>query len=512
MQNRFNMLVKSSLAVVGLNTFKSIKSLPCNRKSLIIIGVVFLILVSMIFMKISNMSNNVKYELDKISQSNSPPQHIIQCQQPKIVQLKCDSIDSPYPSLPSLVDQCLPLRDNFKRPAQMTQNMPNLEGYILRNTSGFYHIRSYGYEKKRITSFKMPIIEPESKNIVCSDAGFLTNWNFICSDNGRFQPISNYDSQIELMNLDCGYMDYGSRVREAAGNIYSEKGFIHKPRDVVFKENDIHIDLDELAGVGPMSYPGAFGHWPTQIAPKLLLFWNELPKGIPLALPVETKGWLSQFFDKGILDRYRHPVIFHNGGQIVFRARRMWFMTNFDYQPETMGLVTSYLWHYTRKVYTDKIYNHIEPRETIVIINRNADAGSRRFDNYNELVDKIKSVYGNDYEIVEYVAKGKSFFESGAIFFNARLVIAAHGAGLSHLISMRPGTGVIEISILDHSFQPPSMYYELAMGCGLHYGMAMYPGSAYSGGIRPNVDEIIRLISKVMDTMKKGGYIHKIKI
>lgn len=408
------------------------------------------------------------------------------------------------------VKECAPLKDTWHRPQPLQRdNMPNLHGRSILNISGVHHIKSFAPSDKRPSIFaEHPLIERESKDLICSHQNFLTDWRFLCTHEGRYASTSDYSSSVELLTAECAYVDYGSRTRDAVGTVYADYGWIHTKDDVVLHDDDYIIEIDELAVIGMTSYPEAFGHWPTQLLPKLIVLWNEVPVGVPILLYSIMKPWLQIIFNAGLLDRRLHPILFHGGPAapgLTYRASRMWFLTNFDYTPRTMGLVTPYLWRKMRQTFYERLFSKVVPKETILIINRNADAGSRGWSNYAEMVEAIRAEYGKDFEIVEFIGRGKTFFEAGRIFVDARMVIATHGAGLSYQIFMREGTGVVEISVLDHSFQPPPMYHEIAKGLGLKYGMAMYPGNAYSGNITPDIDEVIRVSRKVMKEME-GTY------
>jgi capsular polysaccharide biosynthesis protein len=73
------------------------------------------------------------------------------------------------------------------------------------------------------------------------------------------------------------------------------------------------------------------------------------------------------------------------------------------------------------------------------------DAPRRRLSNHVE-IEKLLAGYG--FENVMF--DGRPFVDQAAIFREAELIVAVHGATLSHLIFAKPGTRVIELLPKNH--------------------------------------------------------------
>jgi hypothetical protein len=81
--------------------------------------------------------------------------------------------------------------------------------------------------------------------------------------------------------------------------------------------------------------------------------------------------------------------------------------------------------------------------------------------------------------------EGLSFQRKGELFFAAEAVVAAHGAGLTHLDFCRPGTKVVEF------FSPGyvnNVFWSLANAAALDYGCVLGEGQ------RPPVGLEVRLL------------------
>ena len=62
--------------------------------------------------------------------------------------------------------------------------------------------------------------------------------------------------------------------------------------------------------------------------------------------------------------------------------------------------------------------------------------------------------------------ENKSVREQVNIFWNAKLVIAVHGAGMANLVSCRPGTHVVEVQPRGSDIPVPEEYKQLSVSLG----------------------------------------------
>jgi hypothetical protein len=102
-----------------------------------------------------------------------------------------------------------------------------------------------------------------------------------------------------------------------------------------------------------------------------------------------------------------------------------------------------------------------EPRVRNVYISR-ADAGGRR-EVINE-AELIASLQPMGFEIV--TLSGKSVREQVQLFASARIVVGAHGAGLTNILFMKPESAVVEL--LHYRYGTPA-FYRLACTLELRY-------------------------------------------
>ena len=65
--------------------------------------------------------------------------------------------------------------------------------------------------------------------------------------------------------------------------------------------------------------------------------------------------------------------------------------------------------------------------------------------------------------------ENKSVREQVNIFWNAKLVIAVHGAGMANLVSCRPGTHVVEVQPRGSDIPVPEEYKQLSASLGFRY-------------------------------------------
>ncbi|KAL3942865.1 MAG: hypothetical protein SGBAC_003029 [Bacillariaceae sp.] len=106
--------------------------------------------------------------------------------------------------------------------------------------------------------------------------------------------------------------------------------------------------------------------------------------------------------------------------------------------------------------------------------------------------------------------KKMKLVEQASWFWHSDIIIAAHGATLSNVMFMRPGTAVIEVFPTDYE---PMMFQDLMDDVGV-YGYPILkatPEDAKPGHknrdvpLAPNVDEIVRLIRKALKRRRNGG-------
>lgn len=188
-----------------------------------------------------------------------------------------------------------------------------------------------------------------------------------------------------------------------------------------------------------------YGHWLLDIIPKLIIVkkFRELNSFDAILLPNLKKRFQKdslEYFNlinSKILDgsKIRHI----SADKITIPGHPYWEINK--HQFETVANVDKDILHSIRQIYlSDKNLNEPKKKEKIFI-----DRSDSKF-NHNKLV--------NNAQIIEYLKEKNfsiirlselSFDEQIKLFYNAKLIIGSHGAGLTNLMFCRPSTRIIEI-------------------------------------------------------------------
>ncbi|KAL0478780.1 N-acetylglucosaminyltransferase [Acrasis kona] len=392
--------------------------------------------------------------------------------------------------------KCLPLKDGKLTNTFMSSSS---FGLIPPKSSEWnetvHEVAMYVAKKDTLRSMTRPTMQPESDKLMCERkdatkefARFLCDADMNDEEPHKFTYLTHHaGSRIWLSYIDCGYADFGSNQPICTQALYNEKGHITQQTSNI-REGEPIIDYEQLGVIPVVCYSEAYGHWPTEIIHKLIFMWNTLPKGVPLLVPKGTYPHFQLLLDEGVLDRSCREAIKQN--DTTSRARRMWFLKPEDEKPiAAISAHNHFVYRYARQVYRDylsKRANHNE--NTIVIIRR---PNTRAFKNFDEIHKAISDKYSSKYKIIVFQPKG-SFLDQGMVFYNAKLVVAAHGAGLSNQMFMQEGSSLIEIGPLSTDMPLPSMYYGIAQALKIKYHLMLTPGQIYGGDLSPDIDEVMR--------------------
>lgn len=122
------------------------------------------------------------------------------------------------------------------------------------------------------------------------------------------------------------------------------------------------------------------------------------------------------------------------------------------------------------------------------------DAGVRRISNEAELVARLEPL-----QFVTVALRDLCFRDQVALFRDCEVVVGPHGAGLSHLVSMRRGGSVLEIL---HPRRLWPAFRSVAARRGLHYAFALgtdrsldEPGDTFDFAV--DVDKVARLLARL---------------
>ena len=128
--------------------------------------------------------------------------------------------------------------------------------------------------------------------------------------------------------------------------------------------------------------------------------------------------------------------------------------------PETERGRLMHLRHFLWKSF---VPNGQRPRDDTIVIRRMSGRSRPVSDSFYD--DATKALSG----AIVVELEGKSVREQTSIFWNAKHVVAVHGAGMSNLVSCRPGTHVLEVQPKHATIPVPEEYNQLSMSLGLHY-------------------------------------------
>ena len=128
--------------------------------------------------------------------------------------------------------------------------------------------------------------------------------------------------------------------------------------------------------------------------------------------------------------------------------------------------------------------------------------GSRSVVNHQKLVAALKMKYeveGGGGHTVQVFTK-LSMKDSVKLFKTTDIVLGPHGAGLSNILYMQPGRGVVEFMVAGKDVNACYMY--LAVKLGLRYHTWSDPKSTQNGKMTVDVENILLIVSGMMEEMK----------
>jgi len=203
----------------------------------------------------------------------------------------------------------------------------------------------------------------------------------------------------------------------------------------------------------------SIAHWPERTN----ILWQQAALEVArVSAPQGPLTFNADLFNVAGASRSKE-LIGCNSGKIVFerlilqtpRINRQWFNANplactafRDAALKTSGL-------------TEKVYNRQEI--TIAFLIRRK---SRYIVNSDEVVLALKNRFGR--EVRQIAFEGLDFSEQVDAMSDVELFVTPHGAGVTNIVFMPPGSALIEIFPLYH--RPHNYFDELARGCSIWYG------------------------------------------
>ena len=244
-----------------------------------------------------------------------------------------------------------------------------------------------------------------------------------------------------ILKIVDAYVDYGQKSNVVPWSIYTKDNicvYYQYNRRIRIPEmaNENINYVDSLCTCGLAFYPNEFGHYPCESIPKIIrLMENETvsSQNVPILVSEKMHKFLTQ------IERYanRNYIIHIPHNKTTFFAKELYF-TNYFISKSDFLLA--------QKIFNESVHKKKSDKQctTILIIDR-SDANKRRVLNSTELVSSIQSTFSQDnIEVVSFVAQKHTLKETMEMFYNADVVLAPHGAGLSNILFCRPEIQIIE--------------------------------------------------------------------
>jgi hypothetical protein len=169
-----------------------------------------------------------------------------------------------------------------------------------------------------------------------------------------------------------------------------------------------------------------YHHWLSEIAPKFLMFEEELRKGIIL-VPSRSPRFILEFLE---LFEFNNIKFYENN---CF-TKRVKIINN----PNSGHYNINHLLDFKEKVLKKVISNQKQKPNKIYVSRKNARA--RRVINENELIEKLQNRGFSCLELDNF-----SFIEQVKLFSNCKVLISLHGAAITNSIFMPLNGQILEL-------------------------------------------------------------------
>ena len=130
----------------------------------------------------------------------------------------------------------------------------------------------------------------------------------------------------------------------------------------------------------------------------------------------------------------------------------------------------------------------------IVIIRRSR---TRSITNFDEMVQALKQRFPNETFVLYRDDPTPSVPDTFRMFYEAKMIIAPHGAGLSNTLVSNPGTPIIEL-LTDDRKKLNLCFVDLSRALGFHHEAFSPPGSKHFGTFTVDPRLVIKLASKYL--------------
>ncbi|KAF0984562.1 hypothetical protein FDP41_000461 [Naegleria fowleri] len=368
-----------------------------------------------------------------------------------------------------------------------------------------------------------PFVKPRTKKAYCEDDNLCQteHGNNMCSicDIGKDKIQSKFfykswcykpNIDFAIVSIEDGILDYGTDHPEVRHSIFDKSGNLYSmPVWHPIKLQEEHkwsvAYNPQIAVVGNVWFPSAVGHFPIEILPRIILLSTYLPYNIPILVygGEYVEKTIKLLTDAGVFPKER--VFIYAEPNIYYTAKRLYFLhSNEDvYTPLTtdiaLRVASSALQQPLKRNLISNPIRKDTKRDYILVVDR-SDSNMRRINNNDQMVKQISELVKDSMDVVSVkLSKLSSFLEIGKVFYDAKAIIAPHGAGLANLSFAKRSTKfVIEIGWPGRpkDFHWPGDYYCQSRGSGLKYYAVTAVEGHYSSssGMKVDVDEIVSIV------------------
>ena len=249
------------------------------------------------------------------------------------------------------------------------------------------------------------------------------------------------------------HLDYNKVNKYNVAKSYSFQGIMSlvksSPRKKTVINNKDVLLLDFMKAT-------TFFHWVMDGLTKVALFMELFPesKEFQVICPISRLSWQLESLEA--LGLSREQLLFVD--QNPFFMERLWIADyvreNPQFYPNDIVDILS------KKIFKNVIANSTSIETPPLIYIKRKLASGRAIVNEQELIQSLKK-----FGFVDYYLEDMNFYKQVQLFYNAKVVIAPHGAGLTNLIFSKSNTKILE---LFGDYLNP-VFYKMSSAKGMDY-------------------------------------------
>jgi len=165
--------------------------------------------------------------------------------------------------------------------------------------------------------------------------------------------------------------------------------------------------------------------------------------------------------------------------------------------PHPTGSKRSYVVRKLARILTKRLesfFPDLERNRYVVIIRRSK---TRSITNFDEMLQALEQRFPGETFVIYRDDPCPSVPDTFRMFYEAKMIIAPHGAGLSNTLVSNPGTPIIEF-LTDDKKKLNFCFVDLSRSLGFQHEAFSPPGSKHNGTFTVDIDFVMRLASKYL--------------